>query len=80
MTEIPAIEEWITALATELGVDPDAIDLRALLDMAREVAHHVDRPAAPASAAVVGMAVGSGDADAFRAACAAAGDLARRWS
>lgn len=52
--------EWITAACAELGVDQAAVDQRVILDLAREVAHQVDRPAAPVTAFLLGVAVGKG--------------------
>ncbi|HZR48533.1 MAG TPA: DUF6457 domain-containing protein [Streptosporangiaceae bacterium] len=52
------LDEWTAAVCADLGVDrPDA---RAVLDLARDVAHAVDRPAAPLTAYLVGIAVGQG--------------------
>lgn len=62
------LEEWTAAVCAELGLDP-AIDRRLLLDMTRDVAHGVDRPAAPLTAYLVGLAAGrSGDPKAATAA------------
>lgn len=62
------LEEWTAAVCAELGLDP-AIDRRLLLDMTRDVAHGVDRPAAPLTAYLVGLAAGrSGDPEAATAA------------
>jgi len=62
------LEEWTAAVCAELGLDP-AIDRRLLLDMTRDVAHGVDRPAAPLTAYLVGLAAGrSGDPNAATAA------------
>lgn len=52
------IESWTAAVAAELGVPvPDA---RAVLDLARVVAHSVERPAAPLTAWLIGHAVAGG--------------------
>lgn len=51
------LERWLTDLARELGVD-EHIDEIALLDAAREVAHAVERKAAPLSTFLIGVAVG----------------------
>ena len=47
------LDEWVAAVSAELGVT--APDTRAVLDFAREVAHRVDRPAAPVTALLVGL-------------------------
>ncbi|HEY1622707.1 MAG TPA: DUF6457 domain-containing protein [Streptosporangiaceae bacterium] len=52
------LEDWTVAVCAELGVDQP--DTTAILDLAREVAHGVARPAAPLTAYLVGTAVGAG--------------------
>ena len=54
------LEDWIGAAAGELGVRLDEGDVRAILDLARVVAHQVERPAAPVTSFLVGLAVGAG--------------------
>ncbi|MDQ6772107.1 MAG: DUF6457 domain-containing protein [Candidatus Dormibacteraeota bacterium] len=53
------MDDWVDALAAELGVE-DRVDVRLLLDIARETAHSVDRPAAPLTAYLLGYAVAAG--------------------
>jgi hypothetical protein len=55
------LRAWISAACAELGVQPSIVDERAVLDLARQVAHQVDRPAAPVTAFLLGVAVGSGE-------------------
>src|SRR5690348_13564515 len=55
-----ALEDWAEALCAELGLDAAADSQRVVLDLARVVAHTVDRPAAPVTAYLLGMAVGRG--------------------
>ncbi len=55
-----SLERWIMAAAADLGLDARAADARTILDLARDVAHNVDRPAAPVTAYLIGMAVGQG--------------------
>ena len=57
------LNRWVATLVEELGVDPDAIDIDLLLDLARDVAHGVARPAVPLTSFVVGYVVGAGSAD-----------------
>jgi hypothetical protein len=54
------LDEWTDALCAELGLDRDAAVARTVLDLARVVAHKVDRPAAPLTAYFLGAAVGHG--------------------
>lgn len=48
------LDEWVAAVAAELGVGP--IDAGEVLDLAREVAHGVARPAAPLTCLLLGLA------------------------
>ena len=55
------LEEWLATLAAELGVPRiDTAEITRLLDLARDTAHGVARPAAPLSAFLAGVAVGRG--------------------
>ena len=54
------MDDWTAAVCAELGIEAGAADLRAVLDMTRDVAHGVARPAAPFTAYLVGVAVGRG--------------------
>jgi hypothetical protein len=60
MTHDP-LSQWTAvarqALATELGVDIPEVDAQLLLDVARDAAHAVDRPAAPITTFLLGYAV-----------------------
>jgi hypothetical protein len=47
------LDEWVNAVSAELGVDPP--DTRAVLAFAGDVAHRVDRPAAPVTALLIGL-------------------------
>jgi Domain of unknown function (DUF6457) len=55
-----AMDRWIMTVSADLGLDRGAADARAILDMTRDVAHNVDRPAAPVTAYLIGVAVGRG--------------------
>ncbi len=55
------LERWIEAACAELGLDPALVDQRLLLDLTRIVAHSVDRPAAPLTAYLAGLAAGRGE-------------------
>jgi uncharacterized protein DUF6457 len=48
------LDEWVTTVSDELGLGP--IDVKAVLDLARDVAHGVARPAAPLTCLLVGLA------------------------
>ena len=53
------LDEWVTAARAELGLE-DSVDLGLLLDVARDVAHGVERRAAPVTTYLLGLAVGRG--------------------
>lgn len=54
------MDEWTAAVCGALGLDPGKADLGVVLDLTRDVAHGVARPAAPFTAYLVGVAVGRG--------------------
>ena len=54
------MDQWTAAVCADLGLDANEADLRAVLDLTRDVAHGVARPAAPLTAYLVGVAVGRG--------------------
>lgn len=53
------MDEWIAAVCRELGIEP-AVDVPALLDIARDAAHSVERPAAPVTTYLAGWAIAMG--------------------
>lgn len=53
------LDEWVAAVCAELDID--APDIGAVLDLARDVAHRVARPAAPLTSLLVGLAASSTD-------------------
>ena len=76
-----ALDDWTHALSEALQLDPDAVDRGRILDLARDTAHRVARPAAPLSAYLVGLAVGmqGGGPAAFTRAASLAEGLAADW-
>lgn len=62
-------EDWTARAAAELGID-EAIDTDDILDLARVVAHEVERKMAPVSTFLAGLAAGKagGDERTMRAA------------
>ena len=54
------LEEWAVVACRELDLDPASLDVKLVLDVARDVAHGVARPAAPLTAYLLGVAVGQG--------------------
>lgn len=78
------LDEWITAVKNELGIELD-VDTGVLLDLARDAAHGVARPAAPLTTFLVGYAAAraSGDGggpEAVAEAARKAAALALRWA
>lgn len=58
------LDEWTAQVSAALGLDPDTVDRDVVLDLTKDVAHGVARPAAPLTAYLLGVAVGrSGAAD-----------------
>ena len=53
------LDDWTALVAAELDL-PAAPDTREVLDLARDVAHGVERPAAPLTTWLAGMAVARG--------------------
>ncbi|MEU3167461.1 DUF6457 domain-containing protein [Streptosporangium sp. NPDC006930] len=56
------MKEWTALVCRELGIDPATVDRDEVLDLTREVAHGVARPAAPLTAYLLGVAQGAGTA------------------
>lgn len=54
------LEDWTVRAAAELGIE-ELPSLRLLLDLSREAAHRVVRPAAPVTTYLLGVAVGRGE-------------------
>jgi molybdopterin-guanine dinucleotide biosynthesis protein A len=75
------LDEWISAVKDELGIDLD-VDTGILLDLARDAAHGVARPAAPLTTFLVGYAAaqGKGGPEAVAEAARKAAALALRWA
>jgi hypothetical protein len=79
------MNDWINQLAGALDVHPPSTEeVGAVLKLARDVAHGVERKLAPLSTYLVGVAVGAGTApdseraEAFRLAIEAAGPIIPR--
>ena len=57
---LPNLDHWIADLAPALGLGDVDVPLRPLLDLTRDVAHGVARPAGPITTYLVGLAVAQG--------------------
>jgi hypothetical protein len=71
------LEAWTTEACQALGIDPAELNRGVVLDLARDVAHHVLRPGAPLTTYLLGVAVGRGANPAEAAATLT--DLALSW-
>ena len=69
-------DDWIQAVCLELGISPP-VNVAEILDVARDAAHNVERPAAPITTYLLGYAVAQG-ADPIQAA-AKLSRLATGW-
>ncbi|RNL62072.1 hypothetical protein EFK50_09625 [Nocardioides marmoriginsengisoli] len=74
------LHDWIDELSDALDVDVD-LDEALILDLARDAAHNVARPAAPITTFLLGYAAARHDADPDQTErlAAVAADLAQRW-
>jgi Domain of unknown function (DUF6457) len=74
---VATLDEWTEQACAALGLEPDVVDQKVVLDLARDVAHAVARPAAPLGAYILGVAVGRGASAADTAARMT--ELANSW-
>jgi hypothetical protein len=74
------LHDWIDELCDALDIETE-VDEAVVLDLARDAAHNVERPAAPISAYLLGYAAATHEADPDRleALAAAATELAEKW-
>ncbi|WP_222851636.1 DUF6457 domain-containing protein [Phytoactinopolyspora mesophila] len=75
------MDPWIVTLCEQLGVPIDDVDVSAILDLAKEAAHNVERPAAPVTTFIAGYAaaLSGGGSAAVDAAIEQAAVLATGW-
>ncbi len=74
------LHDWIDELCDALDIETE-VDEGLILDLARDAAHHVERPAAPITTYLLGLAAaqrGAGPEELERLA-AAATLLAEKW-
>jgi hypothetical protein len=76
-----ALDQWAAALREHFGLGADDVPVGGVLDLARDVANGVARPAAPLGAFVAGLVAGraGGDPQAVGEALAAVAALAAEW-
>ncbi len=74
----PMMKTWIDAVCAELNLPAEVgVDIDVLLDVVRVAAHSVERPTAPVTTYLLGLAV-AGGADANEAAVKIQ-ELAAKW-
>lgn len=84
-SDATALSAWITAVSQELGLE-DALEqggtVDTVLDLTSDVAHDVERAAAPFTAFLVGVAAGRADDPtvAARDYAQKIGNLAKGWN
>jgi hypothetical protein len=71
------LDDWTDLVCAELGLDPEDATQKTVLNLARVTAHTVDRPAAPLTSYLLGVAVGRGQPLAETAAKLQ--EMARGW-
>jgi Domain of unknown function (DUF6457) len=74
---VSPLERWTEVVCLEFGLPAESVDARVILDMARDVAHGVDRPAAPLTAYMLGLAVAQGHP--LQDAAARLSEIASGW-
>ncbi|WP_434809937.1 DUF6457 domain-containing protein [Microbacterium sp. bgisy189] len=76
-----ALDAWADALRARFDLGPDDLPVSLILDLARDVANGVARPAAPFSAFAAGLVAGraGGTPEQVRDAVAAVTELAAEW-
>ena len=74
-------DEWVKEVCAALDLDDD-VDVDSILEVARDVAHGVERRAAPVTTFLVGLAAGraGGGLAAEQRALVAVKDLAAKWA
>jgi len=78
---VSTMDDWQDVVLLELGLS-GPVDRDIVLDLTRDVAHNVARPAAPLTAFLVGLAAGRSDdpAGTAREMAARIAELARGWA
>lgn len=51
--------DWVAEASAAVGVDPAEVDIVQLHYLSKQVAHRLERPLAPVSTFILGLAVGS---------------------
>lgn len=75
------LNQWADALRERFGLTEDDVPIELVLDLAKDVAHGVARPAAPFSTFVAGLVAGraGGSPEDIREAVEAISALSSTW-
>lgn len=75
------LHDWIDELCDALDIEETDLDQALILDLARDAAHNVERPAAPLTTFLLGYAAAryDGAPDEVERLAGLASDLALRW-
>lgn len=76
------LDDFIRTTCQALGLDSASVDRDLVLELTKDVAHNVARPAAPISAFIVGLAAGraGGDPESVRDAATKVAALAAGYT
>lgn len=78
MAQTPAeLTPWVHTLAAQLGIDPADVPTSALLNITRDVAHSIARPAGPITTYLMGVAIARGAS--YEDAAATVQELIAGW-
>jgi Domain of unknown function (DUF6457) len=79
---VNVLDEFTKTVTRALGLDENALDRDLVLELTKDVAHNVARPAAPLAAFLVGLAAGKagGGPDEVRAAVTKVAALAAGYT
>lgn len=77
-----ALDAWAAALRERFDLGPDDLPVALVLDLARDVAVGVARPAAPFSAFAAGLVAGraGGDPETVARTVAEIAEMAKQWA
>lgn len=54
--------DWVARASAAAGVDPSEVDIAEIHDLSKQVAHRLERPLAPVSTFILGLALGTAQA------------------
>jgi hypothetical protein len=58
MSSDQTLAEWVATVSLAMDVDPELVDVNAVLDLASDAAHGIARPAAPLTTFLAGYVLG----------------------